>query len=337
MRLAPVALCAALVTAASLPACEKGKSNVPLVQEADAPFDEHARARADRDGKNLRWRDYAMHLAVNRGLKRARAKADIPLLPIAEVDDRFNSASVTFYRWLPRDMKDGQMRPDRASRWLVVPMLLKPDRVLENEQHSDYVEKNSPIAHEIHAVIAAGEWAQKEAQGTRWHMHTVREGPNTDGSYKNRTRVYAMSTDGSGPDLEFLFSDVKNDESPLLLGKTVVHEAGAWAGDEIKMSLPGPTAMTVARVLEKELLAQQVIAHGSDGSKWSIDSESGKFELLEAGTPPPSAEEDGGASLDASLEVDASVEASVDASAEADAEASSEPEPEAKPEPGPKE
>ena len=326
MRLASVALCAALLTTASLAACEKGQSNAPVIQEPDAPFDELTQARAARDGKTLRWRDYAMHLAVKRGLKRARSKADIPLLPIAEVDERFNSASVTFYRWLPRDMKDGKMHPDRASRWLVIPMLLKPDRVLENEQHADYVEKNSPLAHEIQAVIAAGEWALKEAQGPRWHMHTVREGPNTDGSYHNRTRVYAMSADASGPDLEFLFSDVKNEESPLLLGKAVVHEPGAWTGEEIKMSLPGPTAITIARVLEKELLAQKVIAHGSDGSKWSIDSESGAFELLEAGTPPPSADE-GGASLDASLEVDASEDASVSTEAEAPAE-SPEPSPE---------
>lgn len=303
-----------LLVLPGLASCEKGQSNVPLIQEADAPFGEEAGARARRDGRDLRWRDHAIHIAVERGLPRARAAPGTILLPIAEVDKGYNSAQVTFYRWLGRDIKaDGKLYPDRASRWLNIPILLSPDRILENEQHADYVVENSPRAHEIQAVIAAGEWAGKEAPNHQWHMHTVREGPTTDGSYHNRTRVYAMSVDASGPDLEFLFSDVKNKETPLLIAKTLVHEAGAWKSEEIQMALPGPTAVTIARALERGELAKQIIAIGSDSSRWGIDSEKGEFELLEAGEAPEGEDAEGDDNA-VGAEVDASVDASVDLS-----------------------
>ena len=91
-------------------------------------------------------------------------------------------------------------------------------------------------------------------------------------------RCLAHAGDGRVDELD---DDAGNDETPLLLGKTVVHAPGAWASEEIQMSLPGPTAITVARVLERGLLATQIVAVGSDGSRWGIDSERGEIILID--------------------------------------------------------
>src|SRR5690606_28171411 len=134
-------------------------STPPLIQAPDEAPDPSSLARARAHGEALWWRDHAVQLAVDRGLTRVGSNQSGPLLPIADVEEGFHGASVTFYRWLERDAN--KMGPARSSefaqRWLVIPILLRPDRVLENEQFSTYLDPTSARGREVDAMLAVGD------------------------------------------------------------------------------------------------------------------------------------------------------------------------------------
>lgn len=259
--------------------CDSGgeKTVVPVVQEPGTPADPSSLARAKRDGPALWWREHAMRLGIKRGLPRVGATRNKTLLPIADVDAKFHSANVTFYRW-PKLDEGKALTGAEAQHWLVIPILLRPDRVLENEQFSDYLEEGSPRAREIDAVVLAGAALLEKHAGGRWHMHPVREGSEKNPSRHIRTRVYAIAIDGSAPDAEVVVEDASRTAPAELSALVEVHDADTWDGERIRMRLNAPTAITVARVLEKQAIATKFEAIGADGSVWSIDAETGAIE-----------------------------------------------------------
>ena len=281
---------------------KEDESTPPLVHPAEGAPHPILLSRAGRHGPSLWWRDHALQLAVDRGLTRVGGNSSGPLLPIADVDDGFHSASVTFYRWLERDAK--KMGPTRnaeyAQRWLVIPILLRPDRILENEQFSDYLTKDSDRAREIDAILVAGEALSADHPGGRWHMHPYREGTHKAPQRKIRTRVYAMGLTPESPDVELVVADAKSNAAAFVEAKQVIHEGGAWEATEMKLAVNAPNAMTLARVLSRQLLAQRVTVHGKDGSVWSIDAESGEVENLSS----PDYGESTSESADASAETE---------------------------------
>lgn len=250
-----------------------------MTLEAGAPVDGNTLSRARTDGPALYWRNHATEVALKVGLPRVGRTKTGPLLPIASVEAGFHSASVTFYRWRKKDIPaDGTLSAETTQRWLVVPILLRPDRVLENEQFSDYLEEKNPRYKAINAVIAAGDTLQEMHPGGRWHMHPVREHSERVKDRKVRTRIYALASDESSPDVELVVKDANREGPASVVAHNVVHSPAAWTTPEIQLSLRGPTAMTVARVLSRGLMAQKVMAVGSDGSHWSIDAETGAIE-----------------------------------------------------------
>ena len=251
-----------------------GASGSEMQPGDPAPLDESdLEAMADR-GIELFWLEHQTILAFDVGLRRAGRHNSVTLLPVASVDDGAHSGQVTFYRWLKTDVPDdGTLEPTAAKKWLVVPMLLQPDRVLENEQFSEEIDPDGEDFLRVRAILAAARHAADTVPGGQWHMHAFRERIGRG----QATRIYLFSASAGSPDLELVMADPKKKKDPpSLLGDVVIHHhAGAWEGDVIETAVPSPTPMTVARVRSRGLDAGDVQVTSSDGTKWWVNAETG--------------------------------------------------------------
>ena len=271
---------------------KKDEPPPPLVQPAQGEVDPASMTRAKRDGLSLYWREHAMSVAVQKGLARVGRTRDAILMPVAEVDEGYHAASVTFYRW-PEAEPGTTPIAKEAQRWLVVPLLLSPDRVLENELFSDYLEERSNRAREIDAVVAAGASLLEAHPGGRWHMHPVREGTDKNPQQLLRTRVYAWAVDDQTPDVEVVVDDAPRNGEAKVLEQRVIHAAGSWTADPLPLSVAAPTALTVARIISRKAMARSFVTISPEGRRFGIDAETGAIEDLgvdedfEGGTVPP--------------------------------------------------
>ena len=238
-------------------------------------------------GRMLFRRQQVMALGYEKVVARLGTLPADPLIAIATVDEGGHSGDLTFYRW--REDGEGPLDPSSARRWLVAPMLLRPDRVLELEQFSDRVEPNSPIYHHLRAIDGAMRGAREKHPAGGWRVHGVRERlPGGPGQWQ--TRVYLFAEVGSGaPDLEVVVRDVRSRQTPELGAWIVHHRAETLtAKGALRSERPQPGVMSVARALAGVMEEGRIWLEGSDGSRWELTREGTK---LEPAATPKAAEE----------------------------------------------
>ncbi|MGB1699633.1 MAG: hypothetical protein ACPHRO_06760 [Nannocystaceae bacterium] len=233
-------------------------------------------------GVDLHWRDRVYRVAMSRGVSRMAKTSVSTLLPVASADPGYHSGQLAIYRWRQRDIEEVDLAPENGQKWMVVPVLLRPDRVLELEQFDYPVQKNSAEAREIEAVMVATNVARAEYSGGRWRMFAYPEvATNREDRLRNLTRVYMLSEDDQAPDLDVLVADRVRRSPAKSLGLTVHHAPAAWERELIEVNSPQPTTMTVTRLVSREVLAREFEVLGSDGSRWSVHSETGAIERLD--------------------------------------------------------
>ncbi|GEM_PF-4227780 len=284
-----------LVMACGLPAlsslgstaCARGQGADPRLGYHHAASSGLAKTPAPGDRSELEalglegYRLYAMErvlkLALGRGLLRAGPTTAAAMVPVALVDDGGRSAEVVFYRWFEDDLlRDGSYDPARARRWLVVPMLLLPDRVLEVEQFNDTVEVGGNNHRKLQAIKIAAEFGEREWPGAHWRLHAQRERSPRGVLGSKVTRVFMFAGDSSRwPDLELVVSDGKRARMGDIVTVNRPHEAGIFTRIPVQLSREFPGAMTVARVLETISVGEVMHVRGRDGTWWRIDGDKG--------------------------------------------------------------
>lgn len=229
-------------------------------------------------GKLLFDMERALRIAYEDGLSTVGEPKDDVIMPIVDVDPGGKSAQVVFLRW-SRDVVggDGRMSADDAERWLLVSLLLGPDRVLDVELlHGEVV----PRSHEhlrAQAIIEAAKQIEDLAPGERFHMLAVPE-ESSESSRGVVTRVYAFSAEGSGPDVELVVEPPKRKRKPpRLLSSRTTHPAGAVEREPVVLEgLSEPAAMTVTRVMLRGAQAEPV-AVKTGGGAWRVMPADGRI------------------------------------------------------------
>ena len=233
-----------------------------------------------RRGLLLGWEEYILAVGLNRGLSRVGGNANAAALPLASVDPGFNSGQVTVYRWLRSDVGDaGELEASRARKWLVVPLLLRPDQVLENEQFDVKIPEGSVPARQLEAVIVATRTLADQYPGGRWNPHAfVEVAPQPRGPQRRQTRVYMMASAAGFPDVELLVEDRRKKRPAQLLETVVHHEDGLEGWSRVALERPG--AMTVARAVAERDPNRRFEVTTVDGARWSIDPNTGEQHRL---------------------------------------------------------
>jgi hypothetical protein len=235
-----------------------------------------------RRGVELYWMEHALNLAYERGLPRVGKSAHAAMMPLATADEGYHSAGVTFYRWFEEDLdpKTGQPDPTKAKRWLAVPILLRPDRVLELEQFGNEIETNSEVYRRIVAIELAALAAQERHPQGNWSFHTFREEKKVPKKGKIRqTRVYMLGR--GSPDLEAVVLDERGRKEPATVASLREQQPAGSTRAPIQSSLNKPGVATVARALAVAPVAGKVEVIGADGSRWTVAAETGAIERLQ--------------------------------------------------------
>lgn len=226
---------------------------------------------------------YAMERGLRMGYEQGAYKLGVPsgdvIMPLVDIDPGGRSGQVLFVRWPSEAVgEDGAVKPQDARRWLLVTLLLGPDRVMDVQLVDGPVAENEALARRVEAVIVAAEALREEAPGHSFHLFTLPEAMLTDNKRtraKLVTRVYAMSAEGDGPDLEVVVDAPKRKRPLEVLHTTLVHEAPAAALDTIEVELDQPAPATVARVLMRGPQAGDVPVMAG-GRPWVISATDGR-------------------------------------------------------------
>jgi hypothetical protein len=217
------------------------------------------------------------------------------VLPLVDVDPGGQSAQVVFLRWTADKVHQGEVRAADAERWIMVSLLLSPDRVLDVELLSGPVQKDGAEQERALYLITAAKMLQELADGQAFHMFTVTEQlpqKNEAGSTV-QTRIYALSDRGDGPDFELVLArsgkTKKKRKPPTLLAATRVHPAGGAQADPMMVAAPFPAAATVARVLLRGPQAGEVEVKAQRGM-FRVSADTGRIRRVDdgsAGGSPP--------------------------------------------------
>jgi hypothetical protein len=237
---------------------------------------------------------YAMERTLRIGYEQGAFAVGMPegdvILPLVDVDPGARSAQVLFVRWKAADKEaDGELRPERADRWLLVSMMLEPERVLDRELLAGKVKEKTADYHRIDALLAAAEALRDKAPGEVFHLFTVNEVMATGNKKKPSklaTRVYALSAEGDGPDLEVLVDAPKRNRFPEVLAVETIHEKGAAKASPIRVALPQPGPATVARVMLEGPDAGDVAVQASSGAVYAVSARNGRITKSPAGSAP---------------------------------------------------
>ncbi|MEX1366852.1 MAG: hypothetical protein AB1Z98_27240 [Nannocystaceae bacterium] len=243
-------------------------------------------------GRRIHQLERALVLAYEEGMNRVGDPGTDAVLPLVDVDPGGRSAQVLFIRWRPG--LDGQMPPlrsDAAERWLMVSLLLSPDQVLDVEILTGALPEGSHLANRVDTLVAAAGRARDLAPGVVFHFHDLYEQVPIDPDKpvkgdKIVGRVYALSADGQGADLELAVEPPHRRHDALVLGGTVVHEPGAALADPIAIQTPTPGPLTVARVMARGLEAGPIGVQTPRG-RWQLAGGTGVIQRAESSESSP--------------------------------------------------
>lgn len=238
-------------------------------------------AAVHRRGQLLHQLEKTLDMAYTQGLHAVGSPGEgAVVMPLVDVDPGGRSAQVLFVRWRPNDQ--GVLPPldwSTAERWLLVSMLLSPDRVLDVEVLQGAVPEGSHLATRVDCLVAAAQSARALAPDSVFHLLDLyEEVPVEPGKpAKGKTlqaHVYAMSADGDGVDLEVLVSLPRKRQPAEAREAWLVHEVGAVLTDPIRIETDNPGPITVARAMMRGLEAGEVEVVSAQG-RWTVVSGTG--------------------------------------------------------------
>lgn len=219
----------------------------------------------------------ALRLGYEQGAQAVgTAEGDI-ILPLVDVDPGGRSAQALFVRW-SRDRVgvDGNLHPKYAKRWLLVSLMLEPERVLDRELLAGDVGEDTVEFHRVAAMLSAAKTLQSRAPDTSFHLFTVAElapGKSRRRSTIIATRVYAMGVADDGPDYEVLVDEAKKSKIPDVLDVSEVHAVGAIDGERIRVPGPQPAPASVARIMSRGISGPAEVESAS--GLWLVDGRTG--------------------------------------------------------------
>jgi len=240
-----------------------------------------------RRGKVLGFEEHIFEVAMSEGMRRVGNTQYGALLPMASVDGGFHSGQITVFRWHKDDIgPNGEILPQGAHKWLVIPVLLRPTKVLENEQFDIRVPPDTELSAVIEAIMVATLHAKQTHPDGQWNPHAFPEvGRDEKDRMQRQTRVYLMAANPGTPDLEVLIKDArKNKDAAEVLSTAVHHKEGL--GSPLISEFERPGAMTVARVVARQQVASKVEVQTANGDRWTIHSETGEVAPVGGGTAP---------------------------------------------------
>jgi hypothetical protein len=242
-------------------------------------------------GRLLHQLEKALRMGYADGMLTVGDPGTDAVLPLVDVDPGGRSAQALFVRWRPS--RDGQLPPlsaATAERWLLVSMLLTPDRVVDVEILQGPVAAGSHLATRIDTVLAAAERVRTLAPGAMVHLLDLYEEVPVDPERpaKGTTahgHVYALSADGDGPDLELVVAAPRRRSPPSVLQAAVVHASADADPLRIETSTPGP--VTVARAMLRGLEAGSITVQSPQGD-WIVAAGTGLVRRADGtGSAPP--------------------------------------------------
>lgn len=230
-------------------------------------------------GRILYDMERALMLGYERGLFKVGDPGTDMVLPLVDVDPGGGSGQVVFVRWMDEDVPDAaNLDPTKAQRWLLVSLVLWPDKVLDLEQVHDYVVEGGSEHERIVALLACAKRAAKLAPDQMFHIHTLREQTEVDKRTRRREyqyRVYLFAADRGGPDLEMTATVSKKHVAEVTAVKTV-HEAGDVGDRLIHVRQAEPSPMTVMRAMQLGHTSGLVSVDTEGETTWTVATEDGR-------------------------------------------------------------
>lgn len=235
-------------------------------------------------GRLLHQLEKALRMGYADGLMTVGDPGSAAVLPLVDVDPGGRSAQVLFVRWRPgADGKLPELTSATAERWLLVSMLLTPDRVIDVEILQGAVETGSHVAARIDILVTAAERVRTLAPGTMVHLLDLYEEIPIDSAKpaKGNTvqgHVYALAADADGPDLELVVALPQRRSPAAVTQAAVVHASAAADPLRIETSTPGP--VTVARALLRGFDAGSITVQSPQGD-WIVAAGTGLMRKAE--------------------------------------------------------
>lgn len=226
---------------------------------------------------------YGMERTLRMGYEHGAYKVGVPegdvIMPLVDVDPGGRSGQVIFLRW-PRQVvgEGGALNPNDAKQWLMVSVLLGPDKVIDVELQDGAVSEQGSLWRRAHQIIAAAEVLREHSPGHSFHLFTLPEvmlTKNKRAPAKLVTHVYAMSAEGDGPDLEVILDAPRRKRPPEVLETRLIHAAPAAGRDPIEVELRQPAPATVARVMMRGPQSGDVAVRAGT-TRWAISASDGR-------------------------------------------------------------
>lgn len=220
----------------------------------------------------------SLELGFNHGAQAVGAGEGDVILPLTDVDPGGRSAQVMFVRWT-RDKvgADGGLHPKYARRWLLVSLILEPERVLDRELLDGDLGEDTVEFHRAAAMLAAAKALREKAPDSSFHLFTMPEQMATGNrriSTVIATRVYALGVRETDPDFEVLVDVAKKSRIPEVLQVTEVHAPGAVSSDSIRVTEAQPAPASVARAMRSGVSGSVEVV--SSSGLWLVDTRSGR-------------------------------------------------------------
>lgn len=235
-------------------------------------------------GRLLQRMERALVLAYEQGVTRVGGvPAEDVVLPLVDVDPGGQSAQVMFVRW--HGKAKAALDPAEAERWLLVSILMDPDRVLDVELLAGQIGAGSHFHRRVQTQLAAARTLAKVAPGDLFHLLDLYERADpADAKSEVRGHVYAFSADGDAADVEVVVDPPKKKKPPEVRSSRTVHPKGRGSQSPIVVFLPQPAPLTVARAMLMGPDAGQVLVMAAGEAQWTVSAASGEIEA--AGAAP---------------------------------------------------
>lgn len=241
-------------------------------------------------GQLLFAMERSLRLAYEKGAFEVGVGEGDVVLPLVDVDPGGASAQVVFLRWPASAVgQGGALHPNAAERWLLVSLLLSPDKVLDVELLGGSVDPKGSEYRRAQAILEAAKVLREQAPNTVYHLFTVPElVPGKKGvGHRLVTRIYAMAADVDGPDVELVVDEPRKRQVPPVIETRVVHQPDDLRSDPLVVRVAHPTPTTVARVLMRGEGAGEVRVRSTSGS-WRVSAANGRVRRDAEGSPPAS-------------------------------------------------
>ena len=233
-------------------------------------------------GRWLHASEHAVAVATAHAVTPRGTFEDDIILPIVDVDPGGTSAQVLFVRWAGARKSSEPPEVAAGERWMVVSLLLGPDKVLDTQVLHDKVVPASDEGVRVAALLAATFELRRVAPGHTFlglDRRMVAPAPKKkkDAARTFVTAVYALAVAPGGPDLELVVDAPPRKGLPPILRNDVVHVSGAFDHAALELDRPEPSPLTVARALRHP--DANVMVHAQDG-EYEVSGRTGAIERL---------------------------------------------------------